>query len=342
MNSDVGILTFYYADNYGAVLQCYALQKKSEELGKKTSIINYKPIQMISWKSKIQQLFFPTVQQRLFRMFRKRFLNVNCLKKNFHIVLVGSDQVWNPEIIKNDGKWISPTLKYKYISAYAASIGKELLGEEEKTFFTQRKEELRKYKYVTVREESGKKILNGIGITCDVVCDPTLLFYNDIRLYTSLAELSNVRSKVNIKEKYVIVYSLEHSDDIDNIINMVKNDMNIKVIGIHPYNCKTQRCDQFISDTSPIDFLYLLKNSTAIITNSFHGLAFSFIFRKKVYNVIHHKFGSRQIELIKKSGFQYETINENSVYLDTDQITEIFNDYIEYSENYLKKMLMCQ
>ena len=39
----IGILTFHCAHNYGAVLQCYALQEYITSLGHKVEIIDYQP-----------------------------------------------------------------------------------------------------------------------------------------------------------------------------------------------------------------------------------------------------------------------------------------------------------
>ena len=126
----IGILTFHWGTNYGAVLQCHALQEYLKSLGHEVEIINYKP---------------PLFDDNLFTFLRfRKFLHIgdylNNRKKeaalvsfrNEHLhlterihvckdiadisnrydaIVSGSDQVVNPSFLLNgEGKGIvSPT-----------------------------------------------------------------------------------------------------------------------------------------------------------------------------------------------------------------------------------------
>ena len=127
------------------------------------------------------------------------------------------------------------------------------------------------------------------------------------------------------------MYSLEHLEEIDKIASSMSDKLNAKIVSIHPMNDQTQNSDLFLFDTTVYDFLYLIKNAKMVITNSFHGLSLSFIFRKKVICVLHSLLSSRQTELINRSGFKYETMNENVYFIDSDQDSELFSSYVNES-----------
>lgn len=335
----VGILTFYFADNYGAVLQCLALQEKCKELGCDVEIISYKPFEMITWKSRAKQVIIKTPQQKMFHAFRDEHFIMSRKQSDFDCVIVGSDQVWNPNIIGYDDYWFSPKVNYKRICSYAASFGKSSLQDNELKFIEKQKQSLKRYDVLSVREESGKSILDKIGINCKIVCDPTLLYYNEPDFYKRLSAHSSLQSNDALKNGYILVYSLEQSKDIDDLVQKIKNEIGCSVVSLHPMNGQTQQCDLFIKNTDPYDFLYLIEHCTAVVSNSFHGLAFSYIFKKKVYCVNHSALSSRQSDFVKKSGFTFEKVNDNTMLIDCNQKSDLLEKYIEQSISMLYKMI---
>lgn len=102
-------MTFSYANNYGAMLQCYALKTMLNLLGAHVSVINYKPRQRnLTLKEFIKKTIFIQwllYTNRQFEGFRKSYItdNVPFIKKEqlpelnnkFDYFLSGSDQVWN-------------------------------------------------------------------------------------------------------------------------------------------------------------------------------------------------------------------------------------------------------
>ena len=335
----IGILTFYFADNYGAVLQCLALQEKCKEFGCDVEIIKYNPLRMIPLKSRIKQLIINTKQQKAFQTFRNEHFKLSSADSKFDIVIVGSDQVWNPQINGYDDYWFSPNVDYKRICSYAASFGKSNMQRKELTFIKKQKECLKEYDMLTVREESGKNILNIIDVSSKIVCDPTLLYYNSPDCYKQMAAYSRLQSNDVLKNGYILVYSLEKSKAIDDIVQKLKSETGCQVMSLHPMNRQTQQCDLFINDTDPYDFLYLIEHCSVMVTNSFHGLAFSYIFRRKVYCVSHSALSSRQSDFVKKSGFIYKKVNDNTILIDCNQACNLLDKYIDQSVSILYKMI---
>lgn len=217
----IGILTFHWATNYGAVLQCYALQEYLKSLGNEVEIINYKP-----------HLFDDNVFT--FLRFRK-FLHIgdylnNCKKEaalndfrssrlhqteriyackdmayianRYDAIVSGSDQVVNPSFLLNgEGKGtVSPTyfLGFPFDGkriGYALSFGCVKYPQEcveiAKPFMA-------KFDKISTRETSGVKIVKAMGRNDAVVVpDPTLLLSS-----TEYEKLANDSQVNNFSEIY--------------------------------------------------------------------------------------------------------------------------------------------
>ena len=331
----VGILTFQFADNYGAVLQCLALQEACKKYGAEACVINYLPPKMVSKKTRMKKLLLPKGFEKKFEQFRKTHFQRIPVKESCDVILVGSDQVWNANINEYDDFWISPQMKYHRLCSYAASFGKSRLSKQEEDYLLDHKPDFEKYYSITVREKAGQEFLKKLQVESETVCDPTLLFYNEPVFYEKLAE----KSEYETGGDYILVYSLEHSAQLDEMTQKVKKETGRKVIALHPMNDRLQSCDEFAEDASVYDFLALIKNAACVLTNSFHGLAFSYIFRKKVYCVHHSSLSSRQSELIEKSGFVCENCEKNVYYMDTDQTTKAMERFVDDSQKRLKIMV---
>ena len=331
----VGILTFHFADNYGAILQCLALTEACKKHADDVCVIDYVPKQMVPVKSRVKRFLLKNGIQKKFDDFKNAYFQTISVKEACDLVIVGSDQVWNPQINECDPFWILPDMKYKRICSYAASIGKDKLKKEEAAYLSENSRGFQKYDVVTIRENSGKRILEDFNVSSELVCDPTLLFYDRTGLYEELS----AQSEVSITEPYILVYALEYSEKIDRIAKMLKQKNGCKVVAIHPMNDKIQECDEFIKDAGVCEFVALVKNAEYVLTNSFHGLAFSYIFRKKVYCFHHSSLSSRQAELIAVSEFVTEQIEEGICYIDGAQRTDALDEFISDSADILKRMI---
>lgn len=331
----VGILTFHFADNYGAILQCLALTEACKKYTEDVGVIDYVPKQMNPLKTRVKRFLLKNPMQKKFDDFKKSYFQTISVKDSCDLIIVGSDQVWNPQINECDPFWIVPKMKYGRLCSYAASIGKDRLLENEQRYLTENQAGFQKYDLVTIRETSGQKILEKLQIPSELVCDPTLLFYDKYGFYEELA----AQSEHLITEKYILVYSLEYSEKIDQMLNKLKKESGCKVVAIHPMNDRIQSCDEFIKNAGVCEFVSLIKNAEYVLTNSFHGLAFSYIFRKKVYCFHHSSSSTRQAELIKKSEFQTEQIAEDICYINCAQRTKALDKFVTDSEEKLKRMI---
>lgn len=329
----IGILTFFEADNYGALLQCYALSHYCKKNNNIVKIIRYNSTKMFSLKYQLKKFFFKSKQQMRFIKNRKKYFKTGTIEESYDLVIVGSDQVWNPQIIKGDKFWINPQIKYNNLISYAASFGKNDLNEEESTWF--RKLNFDTYQGISVREQQGQKILGDLGIPSELVCDPTLLYYNDSSIFDSLS----VDSNLTIEYDYIFLYSLEYSVELENIAQNLSEKSGLKVLACHPANDNHFLNSDFIMNTDITDFLYLISNAKYVVTNSFHGLAFSFIFRKEVYCICHSLYGIRQRNLIEFSGMGYLKLSDTAYYINNYENDKYLLQYIEDSKRYIDKFI---
>ena len=281
----IGIITLNGNINYGNRLQNYALKTFLEKMNKNIYVETIWYVDLRKIKNYLKHFIEPSIYRKRYKRikkFSKKNLNIKyyfCLKNfshNYNYIIVGSDQVWNYNFpsVNKDLVFLKYSPKCKNI-AYAASIGIDKLPNN---MISEYKIGLSNFKKISVREDSGKQIIDQIGIDCptSVLIDPTMLLSLDD--WNSLVKkTSNVK---NIPKKYILKYFLGKTND--NIIQDLKEfaKQNDAVI-LDILNPKSEFycCD-------PSEFLYLEKNAFLICTDSFHSSVFAIVFNVPfiVYN----------------------------------------------------------
>lgn len=296
----IGIITFHRPINYGAVLQTVALSKKIKDLGGKSEIIDYrtdiqeKTIKNMNFKtaigikSKIKSLLFSKINRDKilkFNNFLKNNANLsekvynkeNIAETNdrYDLFVSGSDQVWNLNLTNEDYNYF---LKFvnennKKVS-YASSFGYANIPEE---YRANSMKYLDEYRKITVREMQGKKIIEDIiNKQIDTVLDPTLLLNKEEWL--QLAK----KPSFKIPKKFILLYVVSPTDEDFKIAKKLSKKLKMKIILIN-YNMRYVFGMKNCFNIGPEEFLWLFNNATLIITNSFHGTAFSINFNKDFY-----------------------------------------------------------
>lgn len=309
----VGILTFHRADNYGAVLQAMALQEAINQLGAEGFIIDYYPHYMRTSNCMISTqtigMFlrsirnFPSKYKKhcAFNQFRKNLLNI--IGKNldsFHIqsvgnmvdmLALGSDQIWNPNITNGVDPVYYGKIGEKSMKAfsYAASVGVSSLTAIEKNIILRYISDLNK---VSVREAEVLELLNLKNGT--VVCDPVLLHTDNFW---------RNRLKLNTRnEKYILIYALTGYKETYDMGRLLKKETGLRVIEIRNTMSYKKEIpgEKILRSISPKDFVELFDNATYVVTDSFHGTAFSIIFEKDAFVIPNKEKGGRMISLMKQ------------------------------------------
>ena len=322
----IGILTFHCAENFGAVLQAYALQTFLELRGHKVQIIDYRP-RYICDKYAYFDDYFKESYKKSKSLFLKLFVyNVltlsdkkkrkkgfkdftdSCLKltgesyitydelnvriSDFEVVVCGSDQIWNPNVCGGlDPVYFADFKDFfgKKIS-YAASIGQTV----DEKYWKEYKRYVEKLDYVSVRENKCRESLKSIREDIQVVPDPVFLVEKGI--------WENLIQKYQKRGRYILVYLLEESEQAYQLVEKIASERNLKVIEIainKKISCKKKKFDIYTA-CSPEEFVALIKYAEFIVTNSFHATAFSIIFEKEFLAVKHSVRTERIEHLLQK------------------------------------------
>lgn len=261
----IAILTFSKTPSYGASLQCYALCRKIQEYGYNPFLVNLRLPTERSIKYRLREL----ISLRNFITFRNKWLPpfVNSMK-GLDCLIIGSDQVWNPDITRELslcywGKGIESTTK---VFSYASSFGtsewshKELNSQIIKLF--------RNFSGISIREEDGIDLCKkNFGVNPIVVLDPTLLFKGFDEFI-----IKGVNTQDNI-----VSFKLHKPFEVKwyDFIDKISHEMNLEVV--HLNRTKNKRLYDVIS----VEQWYTsIAKSKFVITDSFHGMVMAILSHK--------------------------------------------------------------
>lgn len=281
----VGIITWHYYPNFGSCLQSYGLQCLVKELGYKPQIINYRNKKygnVNALKLKIRYYFrFLFKHRDPFLEFHYKYLfqtklvqdegKLKFFSRKFYAVICGSDQIWAPNVL-NSIYLLSFVEGGKKKIAYAASIGLNYIPIELDDVY---KILLTRFYRISLREESGALLLyRKYEINANVVLDPTFI------LHAEHWRRLEIRAN-NCPQKFVFVYFLNSNNNYkESVVHCVKSfDDEIEIVGISANNLNAQWMKQ-LTGIGPREFLWLIDNAEAVITDSYHGTIFSLLFHK--------------------------------------------------------------
>ncbi len=331
MNNDIktALITFHAAYNYGSVLQAYVLQNVITSLGYENTIINYRfqnqkdCYKLIRKTSNLVDVIKDLLQFPVFCHKRKRqlkfeeFINQNLrlteevnqpeelefIKEDYDLFISGSDQIWNKhanELHSIDWKYMQPyllTFTPKAKISYASSFGGTTDAEIEENILGY----IKNFSNISVREVSaGLRLEKLLGRKIESVLDPTLLWRESD--YVERFEL------VKKQEPYIFYYSLSGIKTVIKHLKWIKNmvrNSGIKVMVNTPYAYVPLKKPFFnYVDMGPTDFIGAIYSAEYVITDSFHGTAFSVNFNKNFYAICKKEGASeyRKEELLQRLG----------------------------------------
>lgn len=346
----ISVITLHRVFNYGSVLQAYATQEILKKHNVIPEIIDYIPK---NWQTKhllfniskkngfvkdsiymllrAGSVFFK--QKTLWR-FLKTKLSMTKPYKSYEelcenppaadIYCTGSDQVWNSGYCNMDKSFFLQfgDKNIKRI-AYAASIGAKALDLAEERIVSGY---LKDYSHISVREDSAVNILEKMGYNSTCIIDPTLQLEKE--KWISLA------SKRLIKEKYLILMLLYNEDNnATQIARKIADEKGLKLVKISWEMIKPKNVDILMTHRSAEDFISLFYHADFVVTNSFHGLAFSINLNKQFLAIKRNEYNSRIENLLKLTGLE-----ERLVHMDYDK--EITEKIIDYAP--VNKILDCE
>lgn len=320
------LFTIWHVGNYGAEMQTYATVKVLKKLGHEVEVANIwlsdfqhsningkigNAIQSISpgWKrmKDFWKQYIPATQ-------RYRGMEEICLNPpEADLYLVGSDQVWNPNITGAFSElFFLPFERVKKIS-YASSVGtSKWIFPEEKT--KEIKKLLDDFSALSCREKTGCKIISDLSRKeVKTVIDPTLLF-------DSYSELIGHPQQ----KDYIAYYPLSENKEQQACANRLSSIMGL------PYKDITHKkyvCGKILWDRASIqDWIKGIAESRFVLTPSFHGLAFSLIYRREFAILVNPSKGSRIWDLLDMVGLKDRAFTSVDSFLKS----KIWNTPIDY------------
>lgn len=356
----IGILTFHRAENFGAAMQCYALQEYLKSKGFDTEIIDYRNTAIengykyFRWhqvsvlsnlKIAVKNLLTLPVaycKKKKYRLFRNRFLDCSPVMQSgteFHdrydYIICGSDQIWNLRLTGgyDSNYFLDFDTSAKKISYAASSEAKdyELLLPCIDTI----KKSFSEYSALSVREKSFASFLKAhTPFNFTIVCDPTLLqdkaFYKHIMIEPTV-------------QNYILVYHLVESKEATESARYIAKKTGLKIIEIHAGISPRLTSTSTIQDIGPLQLLGYIHNASYIITTSFHGLALSIILEKQFY-VINRGRNQRLMNLLEQLNIPDRAVSRIDEHtepgdIDYEKIRPALDYMLTASKQFLQKSL---
>lgn len=261
--------------NIGNRLQNYAVYRTLEKYGVETKD------EIRLWKNIAREIlkmlpgWFPFLKRR-YRLFLKFSSNISMIHRNidfenYKFIFYGSDQIWNPEFGHQD--CIAPDSPKKKNVALSASIGSNYIPKER---LEEYREGLLKFQYISVREERAAELVDElIGVKPEVLIDPTLSLSKEEWIKVEKRPcFKKIKSLEN--KKYILLYFLgKMSPERSNAIQNLAEKLKAQIVDL--------TCKDIAKATGPSEFTWLIHHSSMVITDSYHGSIFSFIFDKPFY-----------------------------------------------------------
>ena len=282
----INIITILDLNNYGNRLQNYALKTILYSYGFKSRTISdsvpdytLKPLKSIKHLVGSILHFFGLLKPERYNSFL-RFTFKNIPSVSFikpedlksHLIIIGSDQVWNPYFSHLSEYDTLEFVKGRGVRgiAYAASFGVDDLPEE---YIPQMKQIENNFSYISVREASGKVLLEKYTDRKDiqVLIDPTLLLTPDE--WNKVAR----QPKHFGTDKYILLYFLGTiSQERRRIIDDFAEQNCFKVVELMDKESKYY-------SFGPAEFVWCIANAECVLTDSYHGSIFSFLYDKPFF-----------------------------------------------------------
>lgn len=377
----IGIITFWNSqDNYGQLLQCFALQHYLKKQGHQPFLIRYIP--QVKIKTKLERVaslwklfspihikaykqfiddqkksaIFDAQNPRYFDEFRAEHINISpsiyysledLKKENWEadVFICGSDQIWSYSLIKDNIRafFLQFAPENSKVIAYAASFGR---AELPKDYSEMLPELLTKFNNVGLREETGVELCKKANrLDATLVCDPTLLLIGS-------DYISTIVKKNIVANNSVFTYLLNWETDfpLEEIKSYIaKKDLIMNFVGAH--GTENKNLFQSISDLSIPSWLESMASSEYSFTNSFHGTVLSILLKRSFITFpltgVSAKMNGRITTLLKKLGLENRIYSQDQSIqqileqpIDWDLVDEKLNAFRAESELFLKEALI--
>lgn len=341
-HADIGIITFHCSNNYGAMLQAYGLKTFLRRHGKEADIVRYEPFYMTGrhwWipyapirglKGRIWGVFHMwngfMAHIRTREDFSRQLENMNYFRYKYLVnkkqrkilslggltrlrykyYVVGSDQIWNPDItcgLKKAYFGAFPNKRKKKVISYAASFG----GSELSACYDEAFSKLVGcVDALSVREETAVPYVERLsGKEVTPVLDPVFFLKKE-----SWQKVERVPDKVE-NRKYILVYVTEPNQGMADYAKSLSQNTGLPVIEVRAGQQGTDVGFEVDHTAGPAELLGYIHRAEYVVSNSFHAVAFSIIYEKQFLAFVHRSLGARVRNILQIHGLQDRLCGEN-------------------------------
>lgn len=306
---DVGIYGLWYGENYGSILTYYGLRQVLRSMGLSSVVIanphfNKKCFTLEPYTFAERNGYFMTKHRDFGAM---RELNSIC-----DTFLLGSDQLWNPflsrpyrftyflDFVKSENKRI----------AYGTSFGKDTHKIDD-AYRTRSALELSKFDALSVRDDFSRKLLKEQygGLEATKVLDPALLC--DPEDYYKLANIDDPYvtlgdTPFEAKDGYIFAYILDPTPETRQSLIELSHTCHLPILLALDYGPKKRAERQALFEGSDSEGVFVLdtpscehwlrgiRDSRGVLTDSFHGTIFSYVFKRQFVSVPNVRRGQQR------------------------------------------------
>ena len=325
--------------NYGSALQSWALKEAIKKLGHNAILVDYcsnahldsdplnpfkKSMDQDEETKRMIEECMPQIKENYYKFDNFYTTQFNRTKKrydytNFNEIendidfdgfVCGGDTIFCvDEFGIDDGFYANyDVMKKNYVVAYGASFGDTHFTDE---IYKKIDERLKNFKAIGIREIGMVDYIKSkVDIPVSKVLDPTLLL--------EASEYASIEAEPKEKEKYLLLYSRRRNQNMIDFADKVAKEKGLKVIDI---SLRKYSGHTMAYETGVEEYLTLIKNAEFVVTNSFHGLIFSVIYRKQ-FAMFSRQYNDTKInEMIDLFGLKDRLFKTG---------TEEYNEEIDY------------
>lgn len=355
-------------NNYGSILQYFALQTYLENKGHNVQWLKYKAVKnqpkgINRWlREKLLHSYYKTDNVKFhnkegFEKFIAKYIKLTNTtynnKKELYstppkadLYIVGSDQVWNGY---SPDRFLTFVPKNTPKISYAVSFGKNRIPKYMQPLLWYY---LKSFKAISIREIEGMKLCHMLGRKdAKYVIDPSFLLHREDYIKIINAD----KSVKQITTPYIYGYFVNPFPN-DTLTYKTEIDKYIKDIGIDFWVTGIQNAELALSQykeiqPTPLEWINTILNADYVLTNSFHGVAFSINLQKKFLVILQNGDMSNQncryLNLLKKLGLEDRIYNplkgriqeQMNHPINWKEVNNKKNIFIKESEKYLSEAL---
>ena len=287
-----GVMTFLHNDNYGSILQAYALERVIESLHVEAEHIDYLPSQSEKLKNLIAcgnspSLILEGIRKRSAQgaheraqamdAFRSKRLHLSERCQNhadlektaerYDVLIAGSDQIWSPS-------WMNPAYFLDFAEntpkiSYACSLGVKTMPGKKKA--ARMAALLSDFQSISVREDEGAELIHKItGKEVRVLPDPVLLLTPDEWL-----EIAEQKEKGSGR---LLCYMIGTNPAYWERVKALRKETGLRVLVLPVTAESYQSGYELLDGAGPEEFLAAVRNAARFCTDSFHGFVFGTLY----------------------------------------------------------------